>query len=183
MLGNRFPPGEAVCRSEPVYAGGCTRGYQMANDINHVVLVGRLTRDAELRYTNSGMAISKFSVAVNRRKRSGEQWEDEASFFDITYFGKAAEAVNQYLGKGKQIAIDGELRQNRWEQDGQSRSKVEIVANNVQLLGGGGRGDFPGGDNGGSRDRSQGGRQSGGFDSYNQGSPSPSSDFEDDIPF
>lgn len=155
----------------------------MANDINHVVLVGRLTRDAELRYTNAGMAISKFSIAVNRRKRSGEQWEDEASFFDVTYFGKAAEAVNQYLGKGKQIAVDGELRQNRWEQDGQARSKVEIVANQVQLLGGGGRGDAPGG-SGGNRDNAQGARQGGGgYDSYNQSSPSSSSDFEDDIPF
>ena len=107
------------------------------NDINHVVLVGRLTRDAELRYTNSGMAISKFSIAVNRRVKNGDKWEDEASFLDITYFGKAAEAVNQYLTKGTQIAVDGELRQNRWEQEGQSRSKIEVVANHVQLLGGG----------------------------------------------
>ncbi len=161
--------------------GNSKRGDQMANDVNHVVLVGRLTRDAELRYTNSGLAISKFSIAVNRRKRSGEQWEDEASFFDITYFGKAAEAVNQYLGKGKQIAVDGELRQNRWEQDGQARSKVEVVANNVQLLGGSG-----GGPSGGTRPsepaaRKQG--QGGGYDSYNQGGSSPSTDFEDDIPF
>lgn len=161
----------------------------MANDINHVILVGRLTRDSELRYTNSGLAIAKFSIAVNRRKRSGEQWEDEASFFDITYFGKAAEAVNQYLSKGKQIAVDGELRQNRWEQDGQSRSKVEVVANNVQLLsGGGGGGNASGGMNssynqGGGSSSNNSNSQGGGYNSYNQGGAPPSTDFEDDIPF
>ena len=154
----------------------------MANDINQVILVGRLTRDAELRYSSGGMAVCKFSVAVNRRKRSGEQWVDEASFFDIAYFGKAAEAVNQYLQKGKQVAIQGELRQNRWEQDGQSRSKVEIAANNVQLLGG------AGGGGGSYQQRGPAQGQGGGnFGSINpppqQGSPAPSVDFEDDIPF
>lgn len=108
----------------------------MANDINKVILVGRLTRDAELKYTNSGLAVCKFSLAVNRRKRSGDQWEDEANFFDVTLWGKQGEALNQYLSKGKQIAVEGELRQSRWEQDGQKRSKVEVAANNIQLLGG-----------------------------------------------
>ena len=107
----------------------------MANDINMVVLVGRLTRDAELKYTNSGLAICRFSIAVNRRKRSGDSWEDEASFFDVAIWGKQGEALNNYLEKGKQVAVHGELRQNRWEQDGQKRSRIEIVANNVQLLG------------------------------------------------
>lgn len=106
-------------------------------DVNHVTIIGRLTRDAELRYTPSGQAVCKFSIAVNRRKKSGDQWVDEASFFDVTAWGKTGEALNQYLVKGKQIAVEGELRQNRWEQDGQNRSKVEIMANNVQLLGGG----------------------------------------------
>ncbi len=105
-------------------------------DLNHVMLIGRLTRDAELKYTSNGFAISNFSVAVNRRRKSGEQWIDEVSYFEINLFGKVAESLKQYLLKGKQIAVDGELRQDRWEQDGQSRSKVIIVANNVQLLGG-----------------------------------------------
>ena len=105
-------------------------------DINHVVLVGRLTRDAELKYINSGTAVSKFSVAINKRKKVDEQWVEEAHFFNITVWGKVAEALDPYLKKGKQVGIDGELRQNRWEQDGQSRSRVEIVANNIQLLGG-----------------------------------------------
>ncbi len=72
----------------------------MANDLNVVALVGRLTRDSELRYSNGGMAICRFSIAVNRRKRSGDnKWEDEANFFDCSMFGKSAEALNQYLEK------------------------------------------------------------------------------------
>lgn len=106
-------------------------------DLNHVTLIGRLTRDAELKYTQNGFAISNFSIAVNRRRKNGEQWVEEAHFFDITLYGKSAESLKQYLIKGKQIAVDGELRQDRWEQDGQQRSKVVIAANNVQLLGGG----------------------------------------------
>ena len=104
-------------------------------DLNHVVLIGRLTRDAELKSIASGQAVCKFSIAVNRRRKNGDQWEDEASFFDITLWGKQGEALNQYLLKGKQVGVDGELRQDRWQQDGQSRSKIEIVANNIQLLG------------------------------------------------
>ncbi len=104
-------------------------------DINVVVLVGRLTRDSELKYTNSGMAIARFSIAVNRSVKRGEEWEDEASFFDVDLWGKQAEGVNRYLLKGQQIALDGELRQDRWEQDGQNRSKVVITASNVRLMG------------------------------------------------
>ncbi|MDR0450580.1 MAG: single-stranded DNA-binding protein [Treponema sp.] len=107
-------------------------------DLNHVVLIGRLTRDAELKYTASGQAVCKFSIAVNRRRKNGDQWEDEANFFDIVLWGRQGESLNQYLVKGKMIGIEGELRQDRWQQDGQNRSRVEIVANNIQLLGGSG---------------------------------------------
>ena len=100
-------------------------------DINHVVLVGRLTRDAELKYTQGGAAVCKFSIAVNRRRKNGEEWVEEVNYFDIVLWGRQGEALNQYLVKGKQVAVDGELRQNRWEQDGQSRSKVEIIAEAV----------------------------------------------------
>jgi single-strand DNA-binding protein len=106
-------------------------------DVNHVVLIGRLTRDAELKYTPSGMPLCKFSLALNRRRKEGDQWVEEANFFDVVLWGKSGEAINQYLIKGKQVAVEGELHQNRWEQDGQQRSKVEVMANNVQLLGGG----------------------------------------------
>ena len=143
-------------------------------DINVVMLVGRLTRDAELKYTQTGFAISKFSLAVNRRRKQGDQWIDEAHFFDLSLLGKRAEALNQYLTKGTQVAIQGELRQNRWEKDGQSRSKVEITVNDIELLGGG-RG---GGQSGGSGQQNR----SGGTD-YGNG-PIPQEDnFEDDIPF
>ena len=151
-------------------------------DINHVVLVGRLTRDAELRYTNSGSAVANISLAINTRRRRDDQWVDEAHFFDAVVWGKTAESWAQYLTKGKQIGLEGELRQNRWEQDGQRRSKVEIFTRNIQLLGG--RGDSMG----------QGPAPSGGAppsgpapsvpDGDRMGpDPGPSRDFEDDIPF
>ncbi|MDR0403041.1 MAG: single-stranded DNA-binding protein [Treponema sp.] len=115
-------------------------------DINHVILIGRLTRDSELKYTANGQAVCKFSIAVNRRKKNGDQWVDEPNFFDIVLWGRQGETLNQYLIKGKLVGVDGELRQDRWEQDGQNRSKVEIVADNVQLLGGSpGNSSFGGG--------------------------------------
>lgn len=146
-------------------------------DLNHVGIIGRLTRDAELKYTNSGSAVCQFSVANNYRKKSGEQWVDEVNYFDVVLFGKSAEAISRYLSKGKQVGVEGQLRQNRWEQDGQRRSKVEIFASNVQLLGGRTEGG------GGERDRSPGY----GGPSASQGSAPESSsgpaDFEDDVPF
>lgn len=107
----------------------------MAN-MNLVVLIGRLTKDIDLRYISSGTAVGKFGLAVNRRKKYGDTWIEETDFFDITVWGKIAENLSQYLTKGKEIAVEGELKQNRWEQDGQSRSKIEITARNIQLLGG-----------------------------------------------
>lgn len=116
----------------------------MANDVNQVILIGRLTRSAELKYTGSGTAVCKFSIAVNRRRKSGDQWTEEVHFFDISLWGKRGEGLHQYLAKGKQIAVLGELRQNRWEHNGQNYSKVEIHANNVQLLGGGNKNEAGG---------------------------------------
>ena len=145
-------------------------------DINRVILIGRLTRDAELKYTNTGSAICKFSIAVNRRRKSGDGWVDEVSFFDIAAWGKMGESLNQYLVKGKQIAVEGELRQDRWEQDGQPRSKVEIFAMNIQLLGG--ARDGSGSAGGGGAQRAATSRQGG-----NYGDEQGSSEFEDDIPF
>jgi single-strand DNA-binding protein len=110
-------------------------------DLNHVVLIGRLTRDAELKYTAGGQAVCKFSIAVNRRKKNGDNWEDEANFFEVVVWGRQGESLHPYLVKGKMLGVDGELRQDRWQQDGQNKSKVEIVANNLQLLGGGAPGD------------------------------------------
>lgn len=170
-------------------------------DVNHVILIGRLTRDAELKYTSGGMAVCKFAIAVNKRRKNGDQWVDEANFFDIVLWGRSGENLNQYLVKGKQVAVEGELHQNRWEQDGQSRSKIEIMATNVQLLGGnqgatsGGGASYgqagqngQNGQGGGYQNRSQ---PSGGYqrrpdapvrDSGDQDYPSPP-DYPDDIPF
>lgn len=109
----------------------------MSQDTNSVVEIGRLTRDAELTYTGGGFPISKFSIAVNKNKKSADgNYADYASFFDVVLFGKTAEALKQYLLKGKQVAINGELEQQRWEKDGQQHSKVVINAYNIQLLGG-----------------------------------------------
>ncbi len=106
----------------------------MASDLNMVALVGRLVREAELRYSNNGMAILRFSIAVNRTRRVQNDFEDEVNYFDCVYFGRGAESVNQFLEKGRQVAISGELRQSRWEQDGQTRSRVEIAVNTLSLL-------------------------------------------------
>ena len=106
-------------------------------DLNHVIEIGRLTRDPDnLAYTTSGTARLNLSIAVNRSEKRNGQWQDKASFFDVTVWGKTAENISPYLHKGKQIAVDGYLDQQRWEKDGVRYSKVCIIANNVQLLGG-----------------------------------------------
>jgi single-strand DNA-binding protein len=107
------------------------------NDINTVTLTGRLTRDAELKYTSGGMAISEFAIAVNGSKKNGDKWEQIAAFFDCTMFGKRAESLANYMEKGKQVAIAGRLDQQRWKsQEGQNRSKIVLIVNDVTLLGG-----------------------------------------------
>lgn len=106
------------------------------SDINKTIIVGRLTRDAELSYTSSGTALARLGIAVNRRVKQGDSWIDEANFFDAKMWGKRAEAISQYLTRGTQVCIEGELRQERWEKDGQKHSKVTINVNEIQLLGG-----------------------------------------------
>ncbi len=111
--------------------------------LNRVVLVGNLTRDPELRYLPSGTPVCNLGIAVNsRRKNSDGEWIEEANFFDIAVFSKQAENCSQFLEKGSQVAVDGKLRSRSWEtNEGQKRSKVEVVADSVQFLGKpGGRG-------------------------------------------
>ena len=87
----------------------------MATDINSVVLVGRLSRDAVLRYSASGSGFLSFTIAVNKAKRKADgSWGDEASFIDCVYFGQNSQSISQYLVKGKQVAVQGELRQSKW---------------------------------------------------------------------
>lgn len=121
----------------------------MSQDFNHVILIGRLARDCELKYTSGGMAIANLSLAVNRRVKKGEQWTEEVSFFEVTLWGKTAEGLSKYLLKGKQIAVEGELKQERWQKEGKSMSKVVINASNVQLLGGNEKPALQGGQNSG----------------------------------
>lgn len=108
----------------------------MGNDLNNWTGVGRLVRDMETKYTAGGMAIGTFAIAIGKRVKKGESWEDYTSFFDCKCFGKTAENLNQYMVKGKQVAIIGELNQDRWEKEGKTNSRVVINCNNIQLLGG-----------------------------------------------
>lgn len=105
-------------------------------DINTVALSGRIVADAQVKYTQSGNVICKFSIANGYRTKKNGEWTDATNFIDVTWFAKTAEKLAQYMTKGKSIAITGELRQDTWEQDGQRRSKIGVVASNVQLLGG-----------------------------------------------
>ena len=104
--------------------------------INRVIISGNLTRDPELRRTQSGMAIMSFGVAVNDRRRNQQtgEWEDYANFVDCTMFGNRAESLSNYLSKGTKVAIEGKLRWSQWERDGQKRSKVEIIADELEFM-------------------------------------------------
>ena len=107
--------------------------------LNTVALVGRVTADVKLQFTGRDMPYIFFSVAVNRSVKKGEQYEEEASYIDCKLYGKSAEALEKYLTKGKLVSLEGSLRQNRWEKDGQKFSKLVVVVRDLQLLGGGER--------------------------------------------
>lgn len=118
----------------------------MAKGFNQVIVMGNLTRDPEVRSLPSGQTVCSFSVAVNRSwtNRDGET-QDAVDYFDVSAWGKLGELVNQYLQKGRKCMVVGRLQSRSWEQDGQKRSKVEIVANDVTFLDGRGGGDSGGG--------------------------------------
>ncbi len=140
-------------------------------DLNHVIEIGRLTRDISERdfgYTTGGTARLNLSIAVNLSEKRNGAWQDKVSYFDVTVWGKTAENIRPYLHKGKQIAIDGYLDQQRWEKDGQKFSKVVIIADSVQLLGGN--------DNQQSAPQAQ--QPAGDYQSAGNGD-----DFPEDIPF
>jgi single-strand DNA-binding protein len=104
------------------------------NGLARVVLVGNLTRDPELRTTGGGTSVTTLGIAVNERVKKGDNWEDYVNFFDVTVWGNSAENCAKHLGKGSPVAVDGRLRQDRWEKDGQKRSAVKVVAESVQFL-------------------------------------------------
>lgn len=104
------------------------------NGLNSVTLGGNLTRDPELRHTQGGTAVLSMSVAVNESRKDGnDEWTDYPNYIDMTLFGKRAESVSGYLSKGTYVAVTGRLHQNRWEKDGQKRSKVEVVVDNIHF--------------------------------------------------
>lgn len=151
--------------------------------INRAIISGNLTREPELRRTQSGMAILSFGVAVNDRRRNSQtgEWEDYANFIDCTLFGNRAESLANILTKGMKVAIEGKLRWSQWERDGQKRSKIEVVVDELEFMS--------------SRNGGQGGYQqsSGSADGgYQASSPAPAaapavdvsaSVYDDDIPF
>lgn len=100
---------------------------------NNVVLMGNLTRDPELRYTGTSKPVTDFGLAVNKQSKDKDR-EDQPLFIDVTVWGKTAEAVSQYLKKGSLALVIGELELDRWEKDGQKRSKIRITAFNVQFM-------------------------------------------------
>ena len=145
------------------------------SDINRVTLVGRLTRDPELRSLPSGSSVLNLGLAVNgRQKDSSGNWVDKPNFFDVKVFGAQADMLANHLAKGRRVGVDGRLDWSSWEaQDGSKRSKVEVVAQSVQFLDS--RGDEAGGGGGGGNQFVPAGA-SGGSDADFQGS-------DDDIPF
>ena len=106
----------------------------MAN-LNKVILLGNLTRDPELRFTPNGSPVAKFRMATNHRVRQQDEWKDEVCYVDIITFGKQAENVAEYLSMGNLALVEGRLHWSEWEgQDGQRRSKYDVVASTVQFL-------------------------------------------------
>lgn len=108
----------------------------MAADLNRVTLVGRLTRDPELRHTAGGQSVASMRLAVTSRGTDGGgNWVDKANFFDVTVFGRQAETAANYMSKGRRIGVDGRLSWREWEaQDGSKRQTVEVVANDIFFL-------------------------------------------------
>jgi single-strand DNA-binding protein len=150
----------------------------MAN-LNRVILAGNLTRDPQLSYTPNNTAVCKFGMAINRRwtdRQSGEK-RDETCFVDVTAFGRSAETINQYMSKGRGILVEGRLQFSQWTNpEGQKRSKLEVVAENFQFLGG--RGE----DTGPRPEREAGREPARSFDEDAPSDVAPTTD-DDGIPF
>lgn len=145
---------------------------------NKVILLGNLTRDPELRYTPQGAAVCEFALALNYQytnKQTGQKVE-EVSFIDIVAWGKTGEICAEYLKKGRQVMVEGRLKQDRWEaQDGKKMSKVRVTAENVQFVG-----SRPAGEGGGGGGAAGGGGKGGGAPTPEDGPPPGQ---EEDIPF
>lgn len=127
----------------------------MARSVNQVMLMGNLTRDPELRQTPNGKDVVNFSLALNRAYRdAGGEWQEATDFIDIVAWGPLAERVAQYMSKGRRCLVQGRMQSRSWEQDGQKRNKVEVLANDVTFLDGGGGGRDDDGNDSNSSPRS-----------------------------
>lgn len=103
---------------------------------NRVILMGNMTRDVEVRYVSSNTAVTDIGLAVNdRRKNAAGEWMEETTFVDVTLWGRTAEIAGEYLGKGSPVLIEGRLKLDTWETDGQKRSKLKVVGERMQMLG------------------------------------------------
>lgn len=104
--------------------------------INRVIISGNLTREPELRSTQGGTGVLTFGMAVNDRRRNPQtgEWEDVANFVDCVLFGSRAESVSKFLSKGMKVAVEGKLRYSSWERDGQRRSKLEVIVDEIEFL-------------------------------------------------
>ncbi|GIW71384.1 MAG: hypothetical protein KatS3mg102_0926 [Planctomycetota bacterium] len=135
--------------------------------LNKVLLMGNLVRDAELRYLPSGSPLLEFRLAVSRRFRTREgEDRDETLFIDVTLFGRRAEAIQRYLSKGKRVFVEGRLKLDEWEKDGQRQSKIRVIADDIQFVGGNGG---SGGEAGSEREEAEAYDQGGGRGSYGRG--------------
>ena len=158
---------------------------------NRVILLGNLTRDIEVRYLQSGMAVADVGLAVNdRRKNQAGEWVEETTFVDVTMWGRTAEVAGEYLSKGSPILIEGRLKLEQWEKDGQKRSKLSVVCERMQMVGskggggGGGRGQNQNYDSGGDYgDAPAGPPARSGGQRASSGPPAPPPPTEDEIPF
>jgi single-strand DNA-binding protein len=142
---------------------------------NRVILVGNVTRDIELRYIQSGTAVTEIGLAVNdRRKTASGEWVEDTTFVDVTLWGRTAEIASEYLSKGAPVLIEGRLKLDTWETDGQKRSKLRVVGERMQLLGNRGGG-------GGGRSTDRDSRAT--HDMAHDSEPQPTGPPDDDIPF
>lgn len=129
----------------------------MARSFNQVVLMGNLTRDPELRQTPNGQNVCSFSLALNRSYKGADgNWQEATDFIDVVAWGPLGERVSQYLTKGRPCLVNGRLQSRSWETDGQKRSKVEVVAQDVTFLGGAGGSDGDSGTGAGYQSEAKG---------------------------
>jgi single-strand DNA-binding protein len=102
---------------------------------NRVILMGNLTREVEIRRTSTNIAVCDIGIAVNDRVKRGNEWVDDVTFIDVTLWGRTAEIAGEYLSKGSAVFIEGRLKLDQWEQDGQKRSKLKVNGDKLQLVG------------------------------------------------